>query len=254
MVTAGGAAGAFTAVISGLAAAWKWANDRVKEYLESADKVKYGGSGFQEDAGAAMSDAAKRAKGGIIEGTRLEADAKNRLLLMKNITQEDKDQLQLQIAEGQQMQKDNQALLNSLGKNKEIGISLTKQLEWKLAYRTLLKEEEQLSDEKLAKETEWEELEANLVKQRAIVSDMESTAAQKKQAAIDADVIAGKLVKDKTDFIDRQLKNINAIADMTGKQEVVEDQVNGLLKERNTIQKEYYTDQVRINKLERTAA
>jgi hypothetical protein len=49
------------------------------------------------------------------------------------------------------------------------------------------------------------------------------------------------------------LTNINAIAEMTATQEVVEDKVNNLLKEKNTILKEYEADKIKINKLERAA-
>lgn len=243
-----------TGAIALIAKSWKEVTENIKLYLESADKLKYGAGGFTRDSEAALADAAKRARGGLTEGTRLENEAKNRLTLMQNLTDEQRTQLQLQIKEGQEMQKDNIALLDSLGKNKDKGISLQKQLEWKQKYSTLLKEEEALNDERLAKETEWEALEADLIKQRAIVSDQESTAARKKQAAVDADIIASKLASDKITFVNKQIDNITAIAEMTDKQEVVEDRVNGLLKERNTIQKEYYSDQIKINRLKNTAS
>jgi hypothetical protein len=253
MATAGGAAGVFTVIIGALASAWNAANENVKKYLESADKLKYGGSGFQQDAGESLKDTTKRARGGVTEGNRLESEAKNRLTLNQYNTEEEKKQLELQILEGQQMQKDNRDLLTSLGKNRDLGTSIKDQVGWKLKYRELLKEEEKLNDSKLEKETEWEAMEAKLTQQREIVSSLESTKADKEKASIEAATIANKLVKEKTEFLDNQIVNINAIAEMTATQEVVEDKVNGLLKEKNTILKEYEADQIKINKLERAA-
>jgi hypothetical protein len=243
--TAGGAAGVFTAVLGTVAATWKRIQENIELYLTSADKLKFGFAGYEKDAEKARLDARRRAMGQVNTGQSSLTEA-NRILEYSGSTEAQKEQAKLMKEQATSMIEQGRAFRDQV-------MGIQDKITWTLAYNKLLQEDEAISDEKLAKETEWEALEASLIKQRAIVSDSESTSAQKKQAAIDADIIANKLVKEKTDFIDKQIANITAMSEMTFTQEVVEDQLNGLLREKNTIQKEYYSDQVKINKLEKAS-
>jgi hypothetical protein len=246
-LTAGGVVGVLSAAVGVLAKAWKTTQENIKLYLETADKAMLGVAGFEQDAENARKDARKRAEGQVAEGLRLSGEYQGYLLRQKGLTEEQKKYYQSMVDTGNQMVINGRRIVTDT-------YGLKNKLEWERKYNALLLEQEQLADNKLEKETEWEKLEANLIKQRAIVSAQEKTTiAEKKKAAIDADIIANKLVKDKTDFLDMELANLQAIAEMTGLQEKYKDSINGMLKERNTIQKEYYSDQVKINRLEKTA-
>jgi hypothetical protein len=247
VIMATGPIGIIVAIVGALALAWKKTQENIDLYLNSADKLALGAAGYEADAEKARIDTRKRASGMIAEGYRLETENMAKLTTFALFyTAEEKKYFAQLVVEGQQMQKNGKEL-----KSQVTGIK--DKVDWNIKYNALLQEEEAINDTKLAKETEWEGLEANLVKQRAIVSNQESTSLEKKQAAVEAERIATILVKDKTSFVERELSNVNAIADMTGKQEVYEEKINGLLKEKNTIQKEYYSDQVKINKLNKTA-
>ncbi len=244
-LTAGSAVGVLTAGVALLAKIWKTTQENIELYLKSADKLKYSFAGFEQDSQKALDDYRKRLRGQEAAGRDAEMSARALLINRGHLMNEqEKEGLNIQIQRGEEMKKEARTLLNLLHSDAERG-------KWKIEYNKLLQEEESLSDEKLAKETEWEKLEAELTKQRAIVSDQESTAAEKKQAGIDADRISKQLLADKTDFLDREIATLNALAEKTGTQEVYEDQINGLLKERNSIQREYYSDQIKINKLTR---
>jgi len=247
LATGGGAVALFTVLTAALASAWKRTQENIELYLKSADKLAAGPAAFERDSEKALEDAYKRARGQRALGLRIEEAASQKLFYFaQSFTEEEKKALQAEIESGKQMQENAKLVLSSK-------LNEVEKTKWKIQYNKLLQEEEKISDDKLAKETEWEKLEAELVKQRAIVSKQGVDEVEKKQAVIAAEIIANKLVADKTEFVDRQLDNINAIAEMTATQEVVEDKVNGLLKERNTIQKEYYSDQVKINRLEKSS-
>ncbi len=242
-MTATNPVGMVTTAINLLAKAWGDTKEKIDAYLKSADKLKYSFAGFEQDSQKALDDYRERLKGQ--RATGIDAEMSARALLVNSghlLTVQEKEGLKVQIEKGILMKNEAQQQIDALKIESERG-------KWKIAYNKLLQEEESLSDEKLAKETEWEKLEAELTKQRAIVSDQESTAAEKKQAGIEADRISKQLLADKTDFLDREIANLNALAEKTGTQEVYEDQINGLLKERNSIQREYYSDQIKINKL-----
>jgi myosin heavy subunit len=243
--TAGGAAGVFTAVLGTVAATWKRIQENIELYLTSADKLKFGFAGYEKDAEKARLDARRRAMGQINTGQSSLTEA-NRILEYSGSTEAQKEQAKLMKEQATAMIEEGRAFRDQV-------MGIKDKITWTLKYNKLLQEDEAISDEKLKKETEWEALEASLIKQRAIVSDAESTSAQKKQAAIDAEIIANKLVKEKTDFIGKQIANVTAMSEMTFTQEVVEDQINGLLREKNIIQKEYYSDQVKINKLKKAS-
>jgi len=241
---ASGPTGILTAGISALALAWKRTQENIDLYLSSADKVRFGFAGYSRDAEEARVDVRRRAEGQTAEGVRNLRSAN--YMLTRATTDEEREKLKIMAQEALLMINEGNALKDQV-------TGLQSRITWRLKYNELLQEEENLADEKLAKETEWEALEANLTKQRAIVSDQESTAAQKKQAAIDADVIASKLAGEKIILLNKQIDNTVALSEMTATQEVVEDKINAMLKERNTIQKEYYADQVKINRLENSA-
>jgi|GEM_PF-5885386 len=241
-LTAGGVVGLLSAAVGILAKAWKTTQENVKLYLETADKAMLGAAGFEQDAENARKEARKRGEGQFAEGLRLSGEYQGYLLRQKDLTEEQRKYYQEMVKTGDQMVINGRRIVTDT-------YGIKNKIEWERKYNTLLLEQEQLADKKLEKETEWEALEADLIKQRAIVSSQESTSAEKKQAAVDADIIANKLVKDKTYLLDMELANLQAIAEMTGLQEKYEDQINGMLKERNTIQKEYFSDQVKINRL-----
>jgi hypothetical protein len=239
-----GPAGIFTAAIGAVAAVWKRTQENIELYLKSADKLKAGFAGFSEDAETARVDARRRAEGQTAEGVRNLRAAT--YMLDRASTDEEKAKLKI-------MQDQALLMINEGNALKDQVTGLKSRISFRLKYNELLQEEEAINDASLEKQTAWEALEAKLIHQREIVSSLESTKADKEAASIEAAIIANKLVKDKTEFIDRQLTNINAIAEMTATQEVVEDKVNGLLKEKNTILKEYEADKIKINKLERAA-
>ena len=244
-LTAGGVMGVLSAAVGVLAKAWKTTQENIKLYLESADKLAAGAGAFEQDAEKARKDARKRAEGQVAEGLRLQGEYQTFLLKQeKSLTAEQKAYYQSMIDTGKQMVINGRQIITDT-------YGLKNKIEWERKYNALLVEQEAISDEKLLRETEFEELEAKLTQQRAIVSDQESTALQKKQAAIDADIIADKLIKEKISLVNRELENLQAIAAMTSKQEVYEERINGLMKERNTIQKEYENTQIRINRMER---
>ncbi len=70
---------------------------------------------------------------------------------------------------------------------------------------------------------------------------------------MDAETIASKLMKERTELVNRELANLIAISDMTATQEVNEEAINGLQRQRNTIQKEYEGAQIRINRMEKAS-
>lgn len=247
-LSAGGPLGILTAGVAVLAKAWKTTQDNIKLYLESADKVAMGSGAFEQDSETARKAARRRGEGQMAEGLRLVGEYQVRLLKGgKDLTAEERTYFESIVKSGEQMQRNGRQIINDT-------YGIKKKLEWERKYSALLMEQEKLSDEKLEKQTQWEELEAKLVQQRAIVSDQESTSLEKKKAGIDADIIANKLVKEKTDFVTRQYDNLVAISEITGLQEVNEDKINDLLKQRNTIQKEYFADQVQINRLKGRAS
>jgi hypothetical protein len=248
ILTASGPVGIFTALIGGLATAWKRVKENIDLYLASADKLAAGPAAFLGDTEQALTDSKRRARGEIAEGLRAELDARAALVNRGHLlTEEEKKQLELQIQSGQKMQEHGKQLVESLHLDVD-------KVKWRTKYNQLLQEEERLNDEKLENETKWEALEARLAEQRKIATDKDSTAAQISAAKVESEKIANQLMSEKTKFLDRQITNLNSLADMTATQEVYEDQINGLHKERNSVQREYEQDLTRINKIERTAA
>jgi aryl carrier-like protein len=137
---------------------------------------------------------------------------------------------------------------------KESVVGVDSKSEFQQKYNTLLMEEERLRDEGLANGVRWEGLEANLIKQRSIIQDKESTSLEKANAVNEAEKIAAQLLKEKGEYVDRELTNVTAIAEMTQTQEVVEEKVADLQKQKNTIQKDYGLDMIKVLRMESRAS
>lgn len=238
--TAGGAAGIFTAVIGTLAAAWKRTQENIELYLTSADKLKFGFAGYEKDAEKARLDARRRASGQVSTGQSSLTEA-NRIIDFAGSTAEQREQAKLMAEQAKSMIAEGVAFRDQV-------VGIKDKITWTLKYNKLLQEDEAINDEKLAKEIEWEGLESDLVKQRVIQNDTTSTLLDKDKARVEAKRIANKLETDKLEFLKKEIKNVEDLSKMTLTQEVVEDKLNGLLKERETITKEYSQDQLKINR------
>lgn len=247
-LTAAGPAGIFTAAMAVLASTWKRVQENIELYLKSADKLQYSFAGYERDSEKALEDYRKRLRGQEMAGRDAAKEAK-RLLDYRGhlLNEQEKANLEIQINKGIEMQKEARTQLNLLRLDAERG-------KWKVDYNKLLQEEETINDEKLANETRWAELDAEFTKQRKIASDQASTELQIKEASQRADEIALQLSLEKTAFVDKQIINLTAISEATETQEVVEDRINGLLKERNIIQKEYESAGIRINRMEKAGS
>lgn len=243
----GGALGLITATVGALAMAWKQTKENIELYLKSADKLATGPGAFERDAEAARKDLQKRARGEFAEGERLVEEYRRLLDFQTDITDEQRKYYESMIATGEQMME------NGRQANKDL-FGIKNKIEWERQYLSLLQDQEALNDEKLEKATLFEQLEADLSKQRAIVSDLASTEAEKKAASIEAERIANQLSSEKVAILNKEIDNLNAIATMTMKQEVYENDINRLIKERQTTIKEYYNDLIKVNKLQAKAA
>jgi|WetSurMetagenome_2_1015567.scaffolds.fasta_scaffold00103_54 hypothetical protein len=244
--TAGGVVGLFTTLIAALATAWKNTKENVELYLASADKLKYGFAGYSQDAEKERKETLKRAKGQISAGIQALTEA-NAGLEYQGSTEAQKEIYKLQADSAKLMIEEGKLL-----KDQVYGIK--DKFGWTQKYNKLLQEQETINDEKLAKETKWEGLEADLTKQRAIVLSTTASSVEMTKAKNDADKIANQLIKEKTDFINLEIKNLDALSKITGTEELVEEKRNALEKELNSIQKEYYNDKIKINKLDKISA
>ncbi len=160
--TAGGVIGVLSTAVGVLSRLWKTTQENIELYLKSADKVAAGPAAFEKDTEIALKDARKRARGEEAEGIRVQMQARSQLnLYAQDYTEEQKKALEAEIASGKKMEENGRSVLNSL-------ISEKDRTAWKIKYNALLTEEEKISDTKLEKETEWEKLEADLIKSHCI--------------------------------------------------------------------------------------
>jgi hypothetical protein len=242
LATASGPIALLTAVIGGLAIAWKRSQENVDLYLKSADKVKFGFAGYAIDAETARADVRRRAHGQITEGERNIGMASVGLG-RPGATAEQKEIFRAQKEAGLRMRDEGRLLMESVTGYKD-------KVAWTQKYNKLLQEQEILNDTELANQTKWEALEAKLVEQRTIIQDKESKAKDKKVAINEAEKIANQLLKEKNTFIDRQLSNMIAISEMTATQEVIEKARFGLERQKNTNIKEYQTDLLKVLRME----
>ena len=243
-----GPMGLFAAALGFLSQMWKNVQENIKLYLESADKLSLGTAGFDKDAEEARVDVRKRANGMIMEGYRIEQENMNKLISAKRFfySEEEKAIFAQKVADAQEMQRKGRMMMDEVR-------GMHDKISFQEEYNKLLVEEEQINDEKLLRATEFEAIEAELTKMRGVVSDMDSTKEEKEKATLEFEKLSAQLLKDKTDFLDRQLANRNAIATILWKEEAMEDQINALLKEKNTVLKEYEADKIKVNRLERMA-
>ena len=248
MDLASGPIGIVTAAIGLIALAWKRTNENINLYLESADKLSAGVAGYNLEAEKARVDLRRRANGMISEGFRIEQENLLKLTTLKSVlyTGEEKRYFAQLASSGREMQKQGRLL-------RDQATGIHDKVKWEEQYNKLLREQEIIADSKLQKQVEWEILETNLAKQREIIGSVESTVLEKKQAAIDADIIAATLVKSKDEFITKELTNMKSIAEMTAQEEVYEERIAALMKEKVTIQKEYENDKIKVNKLEKAS-
>jgi hypothetical protein len=249
LATAATGIGAMVVVVGALSKAWKTSQENIELYLKSADKLKAGSGGFTIDADKAMEDVRKRARGQITAGFQQQKKYAPKAFGTMSLlyTKEEQKYFALLYAEGVQMEKNGRLMLDSVR-------GIHDKTEFQKKYSELLKEEEKLHDEELDFQVKWEGLEADFIKQRNIARDSASTTAEKVEAIAEAERIAAQILREKTPFIDRQLANITAIADITQTQEVVEDKIAGLQKEKNTLLKEYGSDMLRVLKMEKAVS
>jgi len=245
LMTAGGPIMLITAGIATIGKLIKSAKEDMDLFRESADKVKFGYAGYATDAEDARTKTRKRALGEILEAQKQIAAAERGSGDNRN-TEEQKKIFRQQRASAQLMLEEGQRLFDSVMGHKD-------KVAWQLKYNKLLQEQEILSDAGKAKATEWEGLEARLVELRGVIIDKEKTAAEKKQASIEADKISAQLLKEKNAEIDKELANLTAISEMTGTQEVVESKIFALELQRNTNQKEYASDKNKVLKMENSS-
>jgi len=249
-MTTGGMMGGFTAGVGLLVTAWKQAHENMELYLESADKLLYGAAGFETDVEKARKDTQKRALGQIAEGEKQIEYALRQLSLQEDLNDEQKEFLNGLKAGGEEIRKAGQELYNQVSAYDLTSKHTKNKLDWQVKYNLLLQEQERLNDERLAKETEWESLQAQLMKQRVIVTDQASTTTEQIKASLEAEIIANQLAEEKTEFVNRQITNMEAMSEMTATQEVHEEAINGLYRERESIQRQYYSNQLKINRLQ----
>jgi hypothetical protein len=244
LATASTGIGAIVVLVGLLAKAWKTSQENIDLYLKSADKLAAGAAGFDLDAEKARVDTRKRANGMISEGFRIEQQNMAKLTTYASLyTDEQKKHFMVLVREGQEMQKNGRALRGSV-----TGIS--DKTDWQIKYNSLLQDQERINDIGLKKKEEWADLDAELTRNREIIADKDAKEADKKQAVINAELIANKLLKEKNEFIDRQLVNTREIADMTATQEVVEGKIADLLAQKNDNQKQYYTTMIKVDKMD----
>jgi hypothetical protein len=240
--------GAIVLLVGTLAKVWKESKENIDLYLKSADKLAIGTAGFESDVNKAREDTQKRAKGQIAEGRRQEEYAKRQLLLQKDLTIEQKTFLESLKSSAVTMQQNGKLLYNQVSAMDLTGKFTKNKLEWEYKYNALLKEQEQINDDGLANQVKWASLEAEITEARRIIGDKDATAAEKKQAGLNAEKAANQLLKEKIPYLDRQIANVTAISEMTLTQEVVEDKLAALEKERYDIQKEFSADMIKVQK------
>jgi hypothetical protein len=245
LATAATGIGAIVIVVGALAKAWETSKENIDLYLKSADKLKAGSGGFLSDAQSALEDTKKRAKGLISLGYERQMEYGAKILGPQRFlyTEAEKEHFKILMAEGVQMQKNGRILLDSVR-------GIHDKEAWQEKYTKLLEEEETLNDAGLANATKWEAIEADFAKQKEIIANHSSTEKEKADAVVKATKDANQLGKEKSKFIDEQLVNINAIAEMTQTQEVVENKVADLQKQKNTLLKEYSLDMLKVDRLE----
>ena len=248
LLTASTGIGALVVVVGLLAKAWKASQENIDLYLKSADKLAAGAAGFDADAENARIDTRKRANGMIKEGYRIEQENMAKLIRGELLYNEEQlKHFALLVKEGQQMQKNGRDLRDQV-----TGIS--DKADFQIKYNALLQEQEKLNDEGLDKKSQWKELDAELAKNNQIIANQASDEVDKKNAVINAELIANALLKEKNDYINRQLKNIREIADMTNTQEVVETRIADLLEEKAANTEKYYNTMVKVDGMEVKAA
>jgi hypothetical protein len=211
--------GAIVAIVGLLAEAWKRSQENIDLYLKSADKLKAGSAGFTVDTEEARKETRRRAQGQITLGYKLERENWAKITTYAFLyTDEQKKHFMQLVLEGRELQKNGRALRDSVS-----GIS--DKTDWQIKYNELLQEEGRLNDKELKNRERWEGMEAEFVRQRTIAKDQESSIAEKKAATLKAEELAAQILKEKNSFIDEQLINIRAIAEMTQTQELVEQKI-----------------------------
>lgn len=242
LATAGGPIALVIAAIGVMAKAIMTAKENMKLFSETADKLKYGFAGYSQDAADARTQTRKRATGGKLKGQEDRAVG-SRIYNNNLLTAQQREIGRLQMESGKQMEKDSKLLYAQV-------TGLKDKVQWEQTYNKLLQDQETLADSRLAKAVEFEALEAELTKQKLIILDKESNKAQKDEAVNRASEISLEISKGKTEELDKQIDNINKMAALTATQEVVEDQVLQLQKDKETVQKEYNLDKLKTLKLE----
>lgn len=248
IITAASGIGAIVVIVSELAKAWQQSQENIELYLKSADKLKAGSGGFTIDAEKARVDLRKRANGMITLGYQMEKENLSKL----NLALLRKDETQAKYFSG--LVKEGRLLQENGRKLRDGVIGLVDKTNWQMKFTELLKEEETLNDAALLNKERWMALEADLVKQRTIIQDKDTDSKAKAEAVVKAEQIANALLKEKNEFIDKQLANINTIAEMTQTQEVVEQKVADLQTQKNANLREYGMDMLKVLKMENKAS
>jgi hypothetical protein len=245
LATAATGIGAIVVVVGALAKAWDNSQKNIELYLKSADKLKAGSGGFTADADLARVDTRKRASGQVTLGQNMQKQNYAKAFGVQSAlySKDEIEYFKTLYAEGVQLEKNGKLLLESVR-------GLHDKTKWQQEYSKLLRDEETLNDESLANKTKWAELDAELVKNREIIADKDSTEKQKKDAVINAELLANQLIKEKNGFIDKQLVTISALAEMTETQEVVEGKIADLQREKAENTEKYYATLIKVDKME----
>lgn len=241
LLSASGPIAILTTAITGLALAWKRSQENVDLYLKSADKTKFGTAGFTKDAGEARVDVRRRAGGEIARGLEIMRQAEYRLTYAKDLTKEQRVELELLKKHGYEMMVGGRALMDQVKGSKA-------RVTFELEYSKLLYEQEKLKDSiKGIEEVRWKGMDTEFAKQR-LISKEGKTQVEVDAAKLKAQELAKILLEEKGASLDKEIAITTKISEMTETQEVTEARIFELNLKKAALNEQYAMDLLKINR------
>jgi hypothetical protein len=244
IVSGAGPLAMLAAAIALIAKLWKNAKENIDLYLKSADKLKYGLAGYEAEADKARIETRKRAQGQINEGYRITEEYERKIFYnFGRFTEDQLKSFRIMVETGKEMVKNGKILRDQVRGSQD-------KTEWELQYNKLLQDQESLMHRAMENAIKWEGMEAEIVRLKGIFVDKSNTDIQRANAKNKIEQIANLLLVEKGQLLDDQITNLDLISKMTGTEEVAEDKIRAIQKEKNTLIKEYQTDLFKVLKME----
>ena len=251
--------GLVVAAVGLLAKAFKIAKENADLYLASVDKTKQGEGIFTQQADDIIKKNIKREAGGVsaerkIElQTGLEMAAIDVQILAARVSGNKELVAQLQATRATLKEQNEQAHIQEKI-NQEIvngDRSLSNKIPKELELKKVLLEQFDLQKEAAAEVTKNAEIEKQLKKDKAIITDNsgELSPAQKKAAMVDFETTAKAYAEKRENLINREIDNVKKLGTFTGDEMGTINSINKLEEERANAGKDYYAEEIQQNRL-----